>query len=275
MDAQTEKPVREHIIRRFEQWLDAVLAEEAPVKGIARELLYEIEDASVSPSVNRKDDLYSTWSAITALTQEIKLQGRAFSQLNDRLESLPEPERAAAEVLEACTEAIAEARRIAEQAGQVHIDRENEFRRAVRDSTHRELLKILVDIRNRLAIGLRTAEESRCRIEDNRPPGLLRKLRFGKRAEIAHALEITGSLKKGYLLSLERIDEAMQQLELYEIVCEGEPFDPQKMSAVDIEETEDLPDGTVLEVYRPGYMIGDKIFQPAQVKVARSLRKNI
>jgi molecular chaperone GrpE len=42
------------------------------------------------------------------------------------------------------------------------------------------------------------------------------------------------------------------------------------MNAVDIAETREAPDGTVLEVYRPGYMIDTDVLQPAQVKVARA-----
>jgi molecular chaperone GrpE len=42
------------------------------------------------------------------------------------------------------------------------------------------------------------------------------------------------------------------------------------MNAVDVEETVEVPDGMVLEVYRTGYMIDTDVLQPAQVKVARA-----
>jgi molecular chaperone GrpE (heat shock protein) len=47
------------------------------------------------------------------------------------------------------------------------------------------------------------------------------------------------------------------------------------MNAVDVEETVDVPDGIVLEVYRTGYMIDTNVLQPAQVKVARGPEKDI
>jgi molecular chaperone GrpE len=71
-------------------------------------------------------------------------------------------------------------------------------------------------------------------------------------------------------MGLDRIDEALQQLGVSEIICEGQPFDPRKMNAVDVEETVDVPDGIVLEVYRTGYMIDANVLQPARVKVARA-----
>ena len=76
-------------------------------------------------------------------------------------------------------------------------------------------------------------------------------------------------------MGLDRIDEALQQLGVSEIICEGKPFDPRKMNAVDVEETAEVPDGIVLEVYRTGYMIDTNVLQPARVKVARGPEKGI
>ena len=92
-------------------------------------------------------------------------------------------------------------------------------------------------------------------------------------ADQKYTLEIVNSLKKGYRMGLDRIDEALQQLGVNEIICEGRPFDPRTMNAVDIEDTGDEPDGTVLEVYRAGYMIDSEVLMPAQVKVARNPSK--
>jgi molecular chaperone GrpE (heat shock protein) len=46
-------------------------------------------------------------------------------------------------------------------------------------------------------------------------------------------------------------------------------FDPQTMVAVEAEENPNYPDHTVLEVLAPGYILGDKLLRPAQVKVSR------
>ena len=53
------------------------------------------------------------------------------------------------------------------------------------------------------------------------------------------------------------------------IECEGELFDPQCMSAVDIEETSDVSEGTVTSVYRTGYEWNGEVYRPAEVRVAR------
>jgi GrpE len=71
---------RSEILRRFEQWLDTALAEEGPPPGIPAEILAG-DDASECPPT----DWHTMWSAMTALTGEVKLQGRAFKQLSETL----------------------------------------------------------------------------------------------------------------------------------------------------------------------------------------------
>ena len=50
------------------------------------------------------------------------------------------------------------------------------------------------------------------------------------------------------MLGLERLSEALGDCGVREIACEGRPFDPQRMTAVDVEETDAVADGIVLEV---------------------------
>lgn len=50
----------------------------------------------------------------------------------------------------------------------------------------------------------------------------------------------------------------------------GEPFDPSIHEAVDLAAVPPEQDGQVLQVYKTGYKIGDKLLRPAVVKVGRS-----
>lgn len=54
------------------------------------------------------------------------------------------------------------------------------------------------------------------------------------------------------------------------IAAEGEQFDPQKHEAVMQQECRDIPEGTVLEEYRRGYCLRDRVIRPCMVKVAVS-----
>jgi molecular chaperone GrpE len=52
----------------------------------------------------------------------------------------------------------------------------------------------------------------------------------------------------------------------------GIPFDPVHHEAVGAEETADYPPGYIVEVVRKGYLLHDRLLQPAQVVVAREIR---
>ncbi|MGA9189427.1 MAG: nucleotide exchange factor GrpE [Methanosarcina sp.] len=47
-------------------------------------------------------------------------------------------------------------------------------------------------------------------------------------------------------------------------------FDPHRHEAVQHIETSEVPDNTILEVYKPGYALNSKVIRPAMVSVARS-----
>jgi molecular chaperone GrpE len=53
-----------------------------------------------------------------------------------------------------------------------------------------------------------------------------------------------------------------------ELPALGEKFDPSVHEAVITEATDEHEEGRVLEEYRKGYTISDRLLRPAQVKVA-------
>ena len=261
------------ILQRFAVWLDDVLAEEKPLEGVAEELLAELYDDVRSDTVNKMagaDDLHSTWSAMTALTQEIKLQGRAFKQLNEKMASFTGLDATIDQFLATHRPALADARRIAEAVRADRTERETELKLAARSHARRALIGVITEIRDSLIIGLRSAAEGQRKLKESPKGSRLKNFFIHNAADQNHKLDIVDSLQKGYQMSLDRINEALQSLGVTEIVCEGERFDPRVMNAVDIEETAEVPDGTVLEVYRTGYMMDAEVLQAAQVKVART-----
>ena len=219
---------RSQILQRFTQWLDSALAEEEPPQGIPAEILAG-DTAESSPT-----DWYTMWAAVTALTQEVKLQGRAFKQLSESL---------AAE---------------AERRGR------------------KESLGALLEIRERLLRGLEATRglESVGGLEATRgrdpaQPNLWDRLFPERWRKVQHALSVVRAMEEGYRLSLGYLDDLLYQFQVQPIECEGRPFDPRRMNAVDVEETDRAAEGTVLSVYRVGYEWNGELFRPAQVRVAR------
>jgi len=265
---------RELILQRFEAWLDDVLAREEPLEGIDKELLSRLDEENgdvAAGLTGNGTDLYTAWSAIGALTQEVKLQGRAFRTLSERLESLPGLSESVDRLVEAQRDGFSDAGRMAEYAREVIAERENAWKREAQTSARREVVNLLLDLRERLIIGSGSAGEGLRKLDEYRSdPGRLKRFFGLKNPVLDEALQIVGSLKKGYRLGLDRLDEEIKEFGASEIDCEGKLFDPSLMTALDIEERTDLPDGTVLEVYRTGYVIDGELLRPAQVKVARA-----
>ena len=230
---------REEISRRFEAWLDSVLAAEELPQGIAAELLSALT-VEAGASTDGQCDLYSMWAAVTALTQEVKLQGRTFKQLSETLAP------------------------VADLAPQLP-----EAQRKAQEQARREMLDVLLDLRDRLARGLEAARASQAKMQESQRSTWTARL-LARHESFRYASEALAALEEGYQISLDRLDDVLAQFDVREITCSGQPFDPRSMHVVDIEETTEAVEGTVVEVYRVGYEWQGVVHRPAQVKVARS-----
>jgi len=196
---------------------------------------------------------------MTALTQEVRLQGRTFKQLNETLsQNAQSLEASAAEASRGGEDARAEQARI--QQAEARQPRKQEIRLPV---------NVLLDLRDRVERGGNTARNAAEELAPKRLPRFARWLGVGARYA-RHTQEILAALSHGYSLTLDTLDEALVSSGVSRIASQGQIFDPQRMTAIDIEETSSVPEGTVVEVYRNGYEWNGEVFRTAQVKVARN-----
>jgi|GEM_PF-405969 molecular chaperone GrpE len=77
------------------------------------------------------------------------------------------------------------------------------------------------------------------------------------------------ALRKGVEMVREQFFGVLQELGVETIEAEGNPFDPALHEAVAVEENSDAPDGTVVEEFQRGFLIGGKVLRASKVKVAR------
>ncbi|HEX4227142.1 MAG TPA: nucleotide exchange factor GrpE [Bryobacteraceae bacterium] len=244
---------RDEILRRFEALLDSALASEAPPSGIDAEILSSVmtgsknsADTAADPT-DRRCDAFALWAAMTALTQETKLQGRAFQELN----------RAFAAQME----------KVADELRAAYAERDRTMQRDTERRCRREALSALIDLRDRLGRGRESVRASEVEIGAASRAGWWDRV-FGKRVTNPGA-DAVGALIRGYELGIERLDQTLDEFNAREIRCQGESFDPRRMNAIESEESAAVPGGTVLEVYRSGYEWNGEVFRPAQVKVSR------
>jgi molecular chaperone GrpE len=77
-------------------------------------------------------------------------------------------------------------------------------------------------------------------------------------------------LRDGIGIIHRQLQEILTRVGLTEVESQGKPFDPHVHEAVTQSETEEHPEGTVLEVFQKGYLFKDRLLRPAMVSVARA-----
>ena len=246
-----EGEMTEEIRKRIEDLLDAALTGEPPPAGVDPAILEAMLNSGEESG--EQADTYALWSAMTSLTQETKLQGRAFQDLNLALGG--------------------QAEKIGGELKAVYADRERALQREAERKVRREVLAGLIDLRDRLGRGRDSVEAQLVMIPVAPPVALGWWARLaGKRADVAATgpSDAMTALIRGYELSLERLEQMLGEFNAREIRCLGQAFDPKTMNAIESEESSKVPADTVLEVYRSGYEWNGEVFRTAQVKVARS-----
>ncbi|HKF23079.1 MAG TPA: nucleotide exchange factor GrpE [Candidatus Angelobacter sp.] len=74
---------------------------------------------------------------------------------------------------------------------------------------------------------------------------------------------------KGVELIYKQLQDALQKLNVQRVPAKGEPFDPRVHEAIEVVESDAVPDHHVLEELQPGYRMKERLLRPAMVKVAR------
>lgn len=87
---------------------------------------------------------------------------------------------------------------------------------------------------------------------------------------LQHADDATGGVSGGVELVLKGLLAALQRNGVERIDAAGKPFDPAEHEAVSMVETADAPPGTVMEVFRAGYKMRDRLLRAAMVSVSRA-----
>ena len=94
--------------------------------------------------------------------------------------------------------------------------------------------------------------------------------------ELKFADQMSGDVKNwamGFQMILTQFKEILSSNGIAPFASEGEYFDPAKHEAVETEETDALPDGTIIKEFIKGYRSGDRIVRAARVKVAKKINQ--
>ena len=78
------------------------------------------------------------------------------------------------------------------------------------------------------------------------------------------------NLRKGVELIHKQLQDTLQKLNVQQVPAKGVAFDPRVHEAIEMVESNEVPDHHVLEELQPGYRMKDRLLRPAMVRVATS-----
>lgn len=86
---------------------------------------------------------------------------------------------------------------------------------------------------------------------------------------LKHASRSADGLKEGVEMTLRELKRTLERAGLKPIEALGQPFNPEYHHAIAQVEREDLPDKTVVDEMRKGYLFNDKVIRPSLVTVSK------
>lgn len=83
----------------------------------------------------------------------------------------------------------------------------------------------------------------------------------------------SNDFRSGIELIYKQLQDTLTKLGVHAVPAKGEPFDPHYHEAIEMVETEDMPDHHIVEELQRGYKLKDRLLRPAMVKVAKNPAK--
>jgi molecular chaperone GrpE len=234
-----DEALKEQLVARFREYLDRASPPEPDLDwdSESRDPDEPIEAEIETEIAADAPDLFTLLAELAALKNEVKLESRQVKGALDEFRSLFE----------------------IVQTSQTRLDEEakrrRESERRLEQEAHRELLLELLNLRDRLEAGHHQARRFR--------PGW-----FGQH----RAQAFVGSMAEGLAISLRRLDETLARREVRAFDTLDHRFDPHRMRANDLADDPERPEGVVVEELRKGFLIGDRLLRPAEVRVNRPSR---
>jgi molecular chaperone GrpE len=141
---------------------------------------------------------------------------------------------------------------------------------AERDQLRDQLLRTAADFDNYRKRTRREIDEAKVRGRDDAVKDILPVFDNLERAvAAADGAQSIASVVEGVKMVLKLFEDTAERMGLTRVKTLGERFDPAIHEAIQQQETEAHPPGTILAEVVPGYMVGQRLLRAAMVVVAR------
>jgi molecular chaperone GrpE len=139
-----------------------------------------------------------------------------------------------------------------------------------RDQLRDQLLRTAADFDNYRKRTRREIDEAKVRGRDDAVKDILPVFDNLERAVVAaENAQSIASVVEGVKMVLKLFEDTAERMGLTRVKSTGERFDPAVHEAIQQQETEAHPPGTILAEIVPGYMVGPRLLRAAMVVVAR------
>jgi molecular chaperone GrpE len=224
-----DETIREKLLSRFAAYLDSVDHDESG-------------EAPAAEEGSEEADLFSIFVELAGLRNEVRTESRLVKEALDQFRGVFDTIQSSHETLE---------QELKRERAEEH-DRER--------ALLKPLLLDIIDVRDRLAAGLKPAEAP--------PPRWYARIRSKAKHETERAW------REGVRLTLRRIDRLLAERSIVAIETVGRPFDPRLAAAMSTVEDPTIADGIVVEEVRPGFLWQGELLRSAEVIVARRNVRN-
>lgn len=161
----------------------------------------------------------------------------------------------------------------AEAGARVNLQQQVETLQAQLDERTGQFTRLTADFDNFRKRTVKEREALEDKVKCNTISGLLEVVDNFERArsQIKPQGEGEMAIHKSYQGVYKQLVEALKKLGVSPMRCEGKEFDPNLHEAVMREPTSEHPEGTVIEEFVRGYVLGERVLRHAMVKVATPL----
>jgi molecular chaperone GrpE len=161
----------------------------------------------------------------------------------------------------------------AESGARVALQQQMESLQAQLDERTGQFTRLTADFDNFRKRTIKEREALEDKVKCNTISGLLEVVDNFERArsQIKPQGEGEMAIHKSYQGVYKQLVEALKKLGVSPMRCEGKEFDPNLHEAVMREPTSEYPEGTVIEEFVRGYVLGERVLRHAMVKVATPL----
>ena len=202
-----------------------------------RDYLDGLDEVSEAPTASdeREIDLYTLFTELAGLRNEIKLESRQVKQALDH----------SRELIDALQQ---NNKRLSVELGELRRGED-----ALREDAERDLLLEVLELRDRLATSVIS-------ISGFQPGSLLERPR-------GRTKQLIDGMGQGLEIGLRRIDGLLGRYQVRPVEAIGNRLDPMRMQAAAVNHDPEQQEGVVLSELRKGYQRGEKMLRLAEVIV--------